>query len=90
MVRYQPVGWQNWKAYPLLVSTEVERALTLYMAATNQSRGKALNRLLADRLVDLGYLARSLVCLHPEKVLRQTPTGYGPYWFCKTCEVRLE
>lgn len=85
----QPVGWQNPRAYPLLISQEAEWALGKFMSDKRISKGKAINKLLVDQLVALGYIAKSTLCKHPETELKNTPAGYGPYYFCKICEVRL-
>jgi len=60
------------------------------MSDNRISKGKAINRLIVEQLVALGYIARMQVCKHPEKLLKTTPNGYGPYYFCAVCQVRVE
>lgn len=55
---HQPGGWQNFKAYPLLVSQIVDHALVKMQADRNLTRGKALNVVIMEGLYSLGYLVR--------------------------------
>jgi hypothetical protein len=55
---HQPGGWNNYKAYPLLVSQIVDHALVKMQADRNLTRGKALNIVILEGLYGLGYLVR--------------------------------
>ncbi len=53
-------GWTNRRAYPLLVSMEVEQAVTRYRADKNLSLGRAYNNLIREGLYSFGYLTHPL------------------------------
>jgi hypothetical protein len=55
-----PSGWNNRSAYPLLMSSKAEMAITKLRADRGWSRGKAINHALEEGLISLGYLPKPL------------------------------
>jgi|SRR6267378_6295578 len=55
---HQPGGWANHRAFPLLVSNVADHALVKLQAERNLTRGKALNVVINEGLMALGYLER--------------------------------
>jgi len=55
---HQPGGWANTRAYPLLVSQITDHCLVKLQADRNLTRGKALNIVINEGLMALGYLER--------------------------------
>ena len=64
MPRLDKPGWENYKAYPLLVAGDTEQALIRYMADKQLSKGKALNQLVRHALAQGGYLTSEEACKH--------------------------
>ena len=65
---HQPGGWANTKAYPLLVSQITDHCLVKLQADRNLTRGKALNIVINEGLMALGYLERPKT---PEQLRKQ-------------------
>ena len=71
--------YRDRRFYPLMVSQEVERALTKYCADKDVTKGKALNFLIRTALVALGYLSQE------QAEHKHAWIGQEGFWQCETC-----
>lgn len=77
-------GWNDRRAYPLLIATETEKAVTRYRADKGLSLGKALNELIRMGLLAAGYMADPSKCQH-EWTFRKVWLGEGKVVVCGRC-----
>jgi len=78
-------GWQSRRAYPLLMSTDTEMAVTRYRSEKNLSMGKALNELLKLGLYAVGMMLDPAKCEHEYVVQRRDGAVFSA---CVKCKLR--